>query len=283
MKLSGLFAFVLAGAALSACSSSVDGPDEPDICPDPLLPESIIINSQGHYTGWTNMEGVVEISATSTLVQPSGARITGYTLCVGEDYVSRHVWPLDGPIRLKASDFGHGRHDMELIAEVEDADGQTAAKPVFEGMKFIVFNRIPEVELAATMSVEVNSVSTSGERHHAVVEVESGADGRLRIPADRLNWQPEAGTASHMDVSLIISPAIGRLSDGLEARYENLQWNMPGGGAIEGSKVNLRWSNPVRPDDWHGLTPSCLVKYQGRYEGIELADSTLDGFVLLVE
>lgn len=266
---------------MSACSDN--GPEPgPEICPDPLLPENVLVHSSGNYNCWTDAGGKIEIRCSTEVTSPIKAKVLGYTLEIDGGDFGYYDYPLESCITLDAHDFGHGRHEMTLYALVEDTLGRQVAKPALEDMSFVVFDVIPDFDISATLDAKVSSVSTSGEKYEESFTVESSADGRFILPEDKFSWTPEVGSSSGLDVELTISKIYPSCPVGLEGTVGNVQWNLPDGGTLDEPALKLSWSNPVKFEEWHGLTPSFLMKFKGTYEGIEFNDSTYNGFVVVV-
>ncbi len=282
MKRINLLSAICLVSIVSSCSDNEPEP-LPEVCPPPLLSEDVLVSSSAYYNRWVDAGGEVELHSSTEVSSPSGAKVIAYKLEVDDIIVGEYDYPLTSGIVLDAADYGHGSHKLTLYAVVEDSLGRQVSKPTLENNHFVVFDVIPDIDIAASLDVHVTSVATSGEKYDEQFTVESTADGRLRLPKDKFSWIPSNGSASGLDVNMTISTRYSELPEGFEGTIESEQWNLASEESVAGNAVKLHWSNPVKFEEWHGLTPSCLLKYKGTYEGIELNDSTINGFVVVLE
>lgn len=274
-----IYKFFLMAAAFAVAACSNDEPVVPE--PEPEPEPHIMLSSSLSYVSQLTKDMDFELSANISVTEPAGAQVKALTILVDGNSVHVAKYPMSEPIKIPAV-FGHGAHKLGVNAMVKLGDWE-AETPVITSGKFIIFNELPKVETDARLKVQVSATSSSGENYFEEYKCESNPEGRLVLPASLFDWKPASGTASNLAVGLEFEPFVSDISAGLVATVSDLQWNTTDDRVVNGSGITLQWSNPVEFKQWHGLTPTCMVKYSGSYEGIELNDSTITGWVTIVE
>lgn len=272
-------------AATAACSedNSVinEGPETP--AEKPLDPESVLLSASGHFSNrWCQPGETIEVGASIKVTSPAGATVDNVIVMVDGKETARYAYPMPDDASFIVRDFAHGSHELQLMAEVSYGD-ETVAAPVFAPWHFIVFDSKPRYTTAATVDVAVSGKSSTGETYQRDMQLQTTPDGRIPFPKEAFAWTPASGTASTLDVSLSFEPRVVDATEGLEFDIREKKWNLPKNESRGGDAVSVKWSNPVRLDDYHGLTPSFMLYIKGTHEGIELNDSSICGFISVMQ
>lgn len=173
-----------------------------------------------------------------------------------------------------------GRINFSLKGSLVKKDCRDAEILIADNIERIIFSEMPKFECQGRLIVTVHSQSTTGEEYSNFFEVTSSDQFTIQVPREKLYWQPSAGTAPTIDITL--GSGASAWSPNSTFKHEITKTAI---GNSTGDTPTAKFTIPNTPGSLDALKLQLYVitSYYGTWENITIAPYSITNVFAVTE